>query len=91
MQWIKKHGNPPEEDLENPEIKALLALVETKLRDAWVCAIFSTRWAGWMGGCRVMRKAGGGGVYICHVLSGDLVRYVLGRCWQEARVTPRSC
>lgn len=46
MQWIKKHGNPPEEDLEDPEIKALLALVETKLRDAWVCSICSTRWAG---------------------------------------------
>ncbi|KAI5820237.1 hypothetical protein BZA77DRAFT_301892 [Pyronema omphalodes] len=42
MQWIKKHGNPPEEDLENPEIKALLALVETKLRDAWLYTLYLT-------------------------------------------------
>ncbi|KAI5790868.1 hypothetical protein FPQ18DRAFT_277009, partial [Pyronema domesticum] len=42
MQWIKKHGNPPEEDLEDPEIKALLALVETKLRDAWLYTLYLT-------------------------------------------------
>jgi metaxin len=43
--WTEENGKTPQScDLSRPEVQAFLTLIDTKVRDAWVCPSFPRSW-----------------------------------------------